>query len=156
MEKEKGKKFKIVTCSFTNCKFSGRSNVKRHEAIHGARKPHKCKCGTQTSTKGALKRRQIFSCRLKDVSELEAPDTTPNAAEVNEELKKEEELSPQQPLTVQTIDFNDFVSLEYVMKTKDGTTVRIPGVVEDIPKILYPAEGNLVTYFVNHPIKASK
>lgn len=107
------------------CEFVGRSdNVKRHEETHlpkSERPRHICECGTAFSTKGALTRHKKFTCRLP--KEAEHPST--------------EAEQPSTENAAKNITFDDFDTLEYVIGLKDGTSIRIPGMVEDIPKLLF-------------------
>lgn len=131
----KMKTIKKQKCKF--CEFTGRSeNVRRHEETHVERTPFVCECGTKTSTKGALTRHQTFSCRLKEEKKAissEVPNQTPS-----------------------TIALDDFVKLEYVMTLKDGSTIRIPGLVEDIPKLLFPTQGIILNSILFKSVKCKQ
>lgn len=112
MEKAKNK---TVKCKYEHCDFSGRSdNVKRHEDTHDPdRMWHICdECGTKLSTKGALTRHKIHSCQQTTVKDKVAPPT------------------------VESIHLNDIAKLEHLITLKNGTTIRVAGMVSDIHKIL--------------------
>lgn len=120
-------------CAYVGCDFYGRSdNVKRHELTHlpADEKPrHICQCGMVLSTKGALTRHKKFSCRLMN-----------EVQEESSSIVQQEMLSTVQPevppTAAEIISFDDFEKLEYVITLKNGSTIRVPGLVEDIPKLL--------------------